>query len=548
MLEGREFGELVRHFYGRFFDKESLSPQGEPEASFSQVLGILAPPGAFVCLLTMILHPQGWDLVGLRFLFICYSMIAMGVVMVFEWDALFPDKRDYLVLTPLPLRTFTMFLAKLAALGVFLAVFLAAVNSCGVLLWPAVEARGNYFAVTGAHLLVLTSAGLFSALAVAGFRGALVTVFRGALYRRISVIAQTIAMAVLIMLLCLSPMMSASIRDLCRSHSPYLRWFPGFWFAGWYEQLRPAVMGRQAATGHVLAELGGTAIRSVWIAAAIFVVTFLPGYRSHTRRVLEAPEPRPKGPGPLARAFQASVNTLLRDPVECGVFHFIGQTIARSTKHRLFLATYGGLGAALVGAMLASGGNSRRVPLALSFILVSGLRAAFTFPSDLRANWAFQVSETSSSKACCRATRKWILIYAIVPLFAAMAALEAFHAPAMAVAYHFAFGVAISMLLMEALFLGFRKAPFTCSHFPGKVNLVFLGALFIFGFTICVHYVPMLEDWLWAVPVAAVGFFLLLGGSFFALMRAHELLLVGETGLEYEDDGDPDVVRLGLTE
>ena len=44
------FRELMWHFFGRFFDKESLSPQGEPEAGAIQMLGILAPPGGFVAL------------------------------------------------------------------------------------------------------------------------------------------------------------------------------------------------------------------------------------------------------------------------------------------------------------------------------------------------------------------------------------------------------------------------------------------------------------------------------------------------------------------
>jgi hypothetical protein len=44
-----------------------------------------------------VFNPQGWDLAGVRFLFICCSMAAMGVVMVFERDALFPDKLDYQV-------------------------------------------------------------------------------------------------------------------------------------------------------------------------------------------------------------------------------------------------------------------------------------------------------------------------------------------------------------------------------------------------------------------------------------------------------------------
>jgi hypothetical protein len=46
----RIFAAPVRPFFGRFFDKESLSPQGEPEASVIQTLGIQAVPEAFFVL------------------------------------------------------------------------------------------------------------------------------------------------------------------------------------------------------------------------------------------------------------------------------------------------------------------------------------------------------------------------------------------------------------------------------------------------------------------------------------------------------------------
>jgi hypothetical protein len=165
-------------------------------------------------------------------------MIAMGVVMVFEWDALFPDRRDYLILTPLPLSVFMLFVAKIAALGIFLAIFLAAINFFGVLLWPGVESGDSFLHVMGAHIAVVATAGLFSASAIAALKGVLATVFQGATHRRISVCAQTVVMAVLIMFLFLAPMLGSSIGELCRNDSRYLRWFPGFWFAGLYEPIR----------------------------------------------------------------------------------------------------------------------------------------------------------------------------------------------------------------------------------------------------------------------------------------------------------------------
>jgi hypothetical protein len=545
MAQAGIFRGLMWHFFGRFFDKESLSPQGEPEAGVIQMLGILAPPGGFVALLMSLLNPQRWELAGLRFLFICYSMAAMGVVMVFEWDALFPDKRDYQILTPLPLHVFTLFAAKFAALGIFLALFLASVCSFGVLLWPGVESRGgSYLAIAGTHLVVMVAAGLFAALVLGALQGLLVAVFRGAWYRRVSACVQTLAMALVIMLLCLSPLMASRMPQLCRAHSPVLRCFPAFWFVGLYEQWRPAVSHLAGETAlRELAPLAGCAMA---IAVAVFALTFLPGYRGHARRVLESPEPNPRGQGRAGRAWAAGISRLLRDPVEIGVFHFISETLARSLKHRLFLATYGGFGAALVVLMIASGGSSLRVSLMLSFILISGLRAAFNFPSDLRANWAFQVSETSSVAAYVRATRMWMTLCAIVPLFVSMAAMDAARGPWTAAVFHFVFGVAVSIVLMEVMFLGFHKVPFTCSHFPGKVNLVFLGVIYCFGFTYYSSWMSAMEQVLSTTPAAAALFFPALVAGWAALGHARREMQGGEA-LDYEDDGNPAIRTLGLT-
>jgi hypothetical protein len=78
----RVFLALVRHFFGRFFDQESLSPLGEPEAGVVQTLGILAAPGAFFVLLFRPLTFVGWDLVVVRYLFVSFSTLVMGFITV----------------------------------------------------------------------------------------------------------------------------------------------------------------------------------------------------------------------------------------------------------------------------------------------------------------------------------------------------------------------------------------------------------------------------------------------------------------------------------
>src|SRR5438046_1095105 len=103
------FKTLARHFFSRFFDKDSISPDADAHANVVQIIAMLALPGAIVSLFTIADHPlirsevtRLWLRAGVRYVFVCYSMVVMGFVMTFKWDSLFPDRRDYLILTPLP--------------------------------------------------------------------------------------------------------------------------------------------------------------------------------------------------------------------------------------------------------------------------------------------------------------------------------------------------------------------------------------------------------------------------------------------------------------
>ena len=540
--KARIFPALVRHFFGRFFDKESLSPQGEPEAGVIQTLGILAAPEAFFVLLFRPLTFTGWNLVAVRYLFVSFSMIVMGFIMVFEWDALFPDRRDYQVLTPQPLRLSTIFLAKTVALALFMGMFLVDINFFGVLFWPGIDARPGLVSNLTSHLLAVAAGGLFLALALASVQGVLVNVLRGNLYRRVSLFLQTLLMALLVMLLFLSPLAAGRIGWLAENHPQYLYYFPGFWFAGFYESLRPATHSA------VLRDLGTMAWRGLGCAAAVFLMTYLPGYRGHSRRALEAPAPGSSGPGRL-RVWCGELlqRTVFRHPVEWAVFRFITQTITRSMKHRLFLATYGGFGAAMAVVALASGRSGLfELPLMLSFILVSGLRAAFNFPAELPANWSFQLTETAGIGPYLAAIRKWIVMCAVLPLFVLLAPMEFARFHWTAALFHIAFGISLSVVLVEAMFLGFRKVPFTCAHFPGKVNLVFLGVIYVFGFTTYGGTMARLEGWLETRPAVAVLFLAATAGARAVLSLYGRRMLGPKAALDYDDPADPVVRTLGI--
>ena len=277
-------------------------------------------------------------------------------------------------------------------------------------------------------------------------------------------------MSGLVMLFFLCPLLAGGIQMLVLAHSGAERYIPAYWFTGLYEQWRPAT-GNSA-----LVKLGNMALPGLGYALAIFALTHLPGYRRQARKLIETTPSNPAGPGRLRVALNAAVDRLLlKDPVQQGVYHFIGQTISRSMKHRLFLAVYAGFGAALVVFGIDQNGGEGlltllvrrqrfvpdevgllRIPFTLSFVLITGLRAAFSFPAELKANWAFQISDANQTRQCMIAMRKWIVMCGVLPLFCCGSAgtRVLFRA---AVLWQTICGVALSILLVEAMFFDFGK-------------------------------------------------------------------------------------------
>ena len=558
------FGVLVRLFFSRFFDKESLSPQGDPEANIVQTLGILAAPGGFIFLLLYLLGEPvrtGWNLVSVRSLFLWFSMIVVSFVVVFEWDALFLDRRDYQVLLPLPLPLWKLFLAKMTAFLLFLSLFLAAINGPETLFWPSVFDSGNVLAIIATHLLVVLLSGLFSAFAAAAIQGFLLMVTPARLFRPVATCVQTVLMTLLVMLFFLSPMLAGSVRPAIGAFHWLARYLPVYWYTGLYEQLRPTSGSR------ALVDLGRLALPGLACAVALFALTHIPGYLWQMRRLVDTPPSSPAGPGRLWASVNRVVDRfLLKNSLQQGVYHFIGQTISRSMKHRLFLAAYAGFGAALIvfnagQAFVTTGFGATfritgfapdhamllRIPLMLSFVLITGLRAAFSFPAELNANWGFQISDTNHASDCLNAVRKWTLVCGVIPLFLLLVPAELQFLPWSDVVFQSLYGITLSLLLTEAMLSGFRKIPFTCGYLPGKNNLVLVVALYVGSLALySSNLMTNLESRLMTNPVNAAEFFGAALSLWVALWKWRGR--AGTNGeLDYDGDTDPMVRTLGLT-
>jgi len=370
---------------------------------------MLALPGAIISLFLIVDHPlirselaRLWLRAEDRYIFVCYSMVVMGFVMTFKWDSLFPDRRDYLILTPLPISLRQFFLAKVVALCGFLGLFVGAINFFSCLMIPYVYlVRVNQWGVIlpsfFAHSTAVLGGSIFMALFFAAFQGVLINLLSPAAFRRVSPWIQMVSMTVLVTVLLITPGISNNIRLLAESNSRVLDYIPLFWFLGIYEVLNPE--GTLIPASHTWAV---TAVEATLVMSIIFFVTYLIGYWRHTKRILEGIESDVFAPSAYQRAAAWALNLcVLRHPFQRASFHFIGKVFARSSKHRLFVAMYSGIGLAVnISSLFALRRDSDFVvsisrnglleaPLILSFFVVSGLRATFNIPYELNANWMF---------------------------------------------------------------------------------------------------------------------------------------------------------------
>ena len=152
-MRRRQLKVLYRQFLFRIVDLDVLSPDAQGDATkllgqFAALLIFLSILGALGAVLGS--GSKGPDaqryvltLITQHFL-IATTMLTVGLFAVLSWDATFPDRRDVLVLAPLPVRTATMFLAKVAAAASALGLTVLLLHAAMGLFWPvnfAVNAR-----------------------------------------------------------------------------------------------------------------------------------------------------------------------------------------------------------------------------------------------------------------------------------------------------------------------------------------------------------------------------------------------------------------------
>jgi len=525
--EASQFRELARHFFSRFFDNDLVAVNAgdvDMRATVVNILAMLAAPGMLLPFLFMTkysnmqrmpLYVRDLASLGEKEFFICFSMTVMGLVTVIEWEMLFPDRRDYANLTPLPIRLRTMFAAKIGALLAFLAIFSAVINAFSPIMFPAVVLQSDSLLMlpgfARCHIISILAANAFVFFLCVAVQGILMNVLGYRAFRRISPYVQFGLVALLILMFLLSSRISSELRLGAAINSRAVYLFPPLWFLGLYQ----AQLGW---TSPVFRELAATARMAAGWTTVVALATYILSYRRHVTRSLESADEFSTVPSAMEKWISRVLDRLvIRDGLQQAAFYFIWKTLTRSRRHKLLFAAYVAVGCALIfeglAVLVARGGSSWMyrpipellpAPLILAFFILCGMRHVFAVPSELRANWLFQVSDRGEAKRCLAGVRKAMLALGVAPLFAVLLPLHVMFWGWRTAVLHMLFGTVIAWLLVDVLLANFEKFPFTCSYLPGKANLKVSWPLYLFGFTTYVSAVLALEYWMLQRPVRFV--------------------------------------------
>jgi uncharacterized membrane protein YwzB len=521
--ERSQFHLLVRHFLERFFTNEMVSADGETKARLLQITYAISLPGMVAALFLFPLYHAPlerpfWSQVSDHYFYVMYSFVAVGAVSIFAWDLLFPDLLDLFIFSSLPIVNKRLFLARIVAACLFLGLFLFGINALGAIFYPLLSEPPGLARHMFAHLLAVLGSGAFAATFFLSLQGVTVAILGERLFRRVSPLLQCVATMMLLTILLLFPVSSQFLEVL--THASAARYFPPFWFLGIYERL---VAGSSSLP--VFTMLAKTGCVATTVAVALTIASYPLAYWRRMRYLVEgsgASDTHNLVVLPINKLLHA---TLLRNPVQRGIYHFISSGLLRTQRHRVYLAMYGGLGLALLlacvvllkfahghlGLALSPDGLRAAVPIA-AFWAIAGLRTAFLSPMDRRGGWVFRVILGKPGVAQLAATTLWILPYVLL-LTLAMVALISLVAPLELRAWRPAMSqtlvaVGLCLLLTDALFLKVTSIPFTGERRAPATNLAFI-LLQYFGFfpplvLLTIALEPWLEASVWHMA-AAVG-------------------------------------------
>ncbi len=482
-----QFRTLYRVFLLRVVDLELLSAGGDPTRLIRQFVTIFTTVSFFLILpaFVFLLFGGGMPMTA-RWMYehflIKTTMTVAGLVAVLNWDAAFPDKRDILILGPLPVRTSTLFLAKVAALLAAPGVAAIALNIFVGVLWPLFFRSTNAGFLSAwrawpAYWITILLASAFSVFTILAVQGVAANLLPRQFFLRLSAFLQAAVMSLLVSVYFLEPRLESPEALTSPQNQRLLEFLPSYWFLAIFNQLNGSAHPALAP----LAKRGwiGIAVAAFGACAALLL-----SYFRIMRRLVEQPDILPS-------ARSISWSPQWGNPLTQAITFFSLRTLLRSRQHRMILGFYLGLGVSCaVGYANAylGGFRSAGTTMSVSFLLVTmvttiltvfSLRVVASLPILLSANWVIRITQIRPARDYQKAVRvSWLALGLAPPLLLMAAILVAAYpwAPALG---HFLVMLCLGILLVEQCLYTFPKIPFTCSYLPGKAQIDFVFWAFL---------------------------------------------------------------------
>jgi hypothetical protein len=495
---------LVRHFLQRFLDHDLISPHADRREILTVTCAMLIVSSLFLAFFlavkyqfNLFLPPGLTAIIALddRFFLISFSLLVMALLAVAEWDALGLDARDTAVLGPLPIPTFAIVRAKFVAIVLFAAAF-----DIGLSIGPTVlralalpvklpVTMAGALRLTLAHAFTATLAGIVGFAAVLGLRESCRAAIGSRRFHAISAALQAALVVCLITMLLLLPGTYSRVAVAWMAHPRVpAAAVPPLWFVGLHETLagdvidglpRNAPPRRFAKAEHDATEL----YRSLWprfhrlaaiavaaSVASIFVAALASIWNNRRLPIEIVRYGRYRA---LKRAFESvSTRFIVRRPAAQAGFFFTLQSLSRSAPHRVTTAVSIAFGCAIVAIALGRNGFERTatwatMPLSILSLqtlllaaILTGFRHLVRVPAEIRANWVFQLTWSGDERAYLSGVKRAAILALVVPTIAIAFVLAVPSLGLRLALVHAAAGNCLGVLLVDALFLTYRKLPF----------------------------------------------------------------------------------------
>jgi hypothetical protein len=502
------------------------------------VLALLAVPGA---LMTFLMFPKysslmRWfrqefifdpDMQSMpdKYMFVAFSMAITGLVTLVKWDSLFPDRRDFANLMPLPFPASRILLAKGAALAGFVVIFAFDINVISSLAFPPVvlENHGTVWDVLlfmAVHAGTMAAASLFTFCALLAVVGIVMCVVPYPVFRRITRYIQFGGACALLIMFVSIPVVATEFERYA--------WLPPVWFLGLYYQIH----------GKATPMLAAFASHAQWALLASFVTAALAyalSYRVFLASAAETPDIVNRTLRIPAWVFRVADATMLPTAFERGTFRFMLKTLVRSDRHTVILSGALGLGAALsIGSIMNPARDTPplfAVTLTMAYFLITALRMTFAVPAELRANWLFQVGVVDYDPDPGATARKMILLPVLLLIVLPSTVICAYTLGLQMAFMHAVFLIAVCASLAGMLLWNVRAIPFTCSFSSEGTNFGIPLASYFIGYLVFGYGLSRMEAYLLTHPVAFIVDLVILGAIWFGVIRLRE----GQEGLVYEE-------------